>query len=268
MYGQLADDNDFAWSVSSNSCFWMGGLVYLVLAVWSIVMTEDSENPAVYAILEILAPVIYLINSGIDFVWAQRTRERNKRKRIRRVLLAKQRSDNTSESDLTRKFHKFRKQAAHRRGLIAAFFFTLAAFLALAAALVGQYGDESDADLVSFLNVLSIHCYLISAVFALSGKRTRPRGCSLNLYNADDLENLGDLLFMVGSFVDVMICDAPFANSQQWWQVFSSLLWFIDASLYLRGDYVLAMTTSRRDAARDSSTESNLYIEMPSPIHM
>ncbi|KAL3811837.1 hypothetical protein ACHAXA_004264 [Cyclostephanos tholiformis] len=49
------------------------------------------------------------------------------------------------------------------------------------------------------------------------------------------LETLGDALFGISSVVDVCLY---YANVDEicWWQVASSLLWLIDALLYLRGD--------------------------------
>lgn len=76
---------------------------------------------------------------------------------------------------------------------------------------------------------------------------------SSNSYNDDDsikkgntttwysdvgsLETLGDALFGLSSVVDVCLQDAN-VNEIHWWQVASSLLWTVDALLYLRGDFV------------------------------
>jgi hypothetical protein len=51
------------------------------------------------------------------------------------------------------------------------------------------------------------------------------------------LETLGDALFGLSSVVDVCLQDAN-VNEIYWWQVASSLLWTVDALLYLRGDFV------------------------------
>jgi hypothetical protein len=51
------------------------------------------------------------------------------------------------------------------------------------------------------------------------------------------LETLGDALFGLSSVVDVCLQDANI-NEIYWWQVASSLLWTVDALLYLRGDFV------------------------------
>jgi hypothetical protein len=51
------------------------------------------------------------------------------------------------------------------------------------------------------------------------------------------LETLGDALFGISSVVDVCLQDAN-VDAIYWWQVASSLLWTVDALLYLRGDFV------------------------------
>ena len=49
---------------------------------------------------------------------------------------------------------------------------------------------------------------------------------------------MGDVFFMVGSVVDVILCDLHFDDGVCGWAVFSSLLWCLDACLYLWSDSV------------------------------
>ncbi|KAL3773128.1 hypothetical protein ACHAW5_008001 [Stephanodiscus triporus] len=59
------------------------------------------------------------------------------------------------------------------------------------------------------------------------------------------LETLGDALFGISSVVDVCLQDAN-VDAIYWWQVASSLLWTVDALLYLRGDFVSFYGWERR----------------------
>lgn len=130
-------------------------------------------------------------------------------------------------------------------------------------------------ELSTSLEGASVHIYLVSAILALwrwppqilptTSSSCLPRCCfgnknkaattsnSSNSYDDDDsikkgnttpwysdvgsLETLGDALFGLSSVVDVCLQDANF-NEIHWWQVASSLLWTVDALLYLRGDFV------------------------------
>jgi hypothetical protein len=96
-------------------------------------------------------------------------------------------------------------------------------------------------------------------IICVSNSKNKPAtttniSCSSNSYDDDDdsnkkgnttpwysdvgsLETLGDALFGLSSMVDVCLQDANI-NEIYWWQVASSLLWTVDALLYLRGDFV------------------------------
>ena len=131
-------------------------------------------------------------------------------------------------------------------------------------------------ELSTSLEGASVHIYLVSAILALwrwppqilpttsssccllrccFGNKNKPTTTSIssNSYDDDDsikegnttpwysdvgsLETLGDALFGLSSVVDVCLQDAN-VNEIHWWQVASSLLWTVDALLYLRGDFV------------------------------
>lgn len=110
----------------------------------------------------------------------------------------------------------------------------------------------------------SIHFYILSAVISVTGKRERPWFCAgqypqlLYGYHVDlhqptgrplsslrqllaepeSLEDLGDLFFLVGSFVDGILCDAHIYDDVSVWGLLSDVLWFLDACLYLRSDFI------------------------------
>ena len=63
------------------------------------------------------------------------------------------------------------------------------------------------------------------------------------------LETLGDALFGISSVVDVCLQDAN-VDEIYWWRVASSLLWTVDALLYLRGDFVSFSGGGRRRGGR------------------
>lgn len=149
-------------------------------------------------------------------------------------------------------YKRLRRHAAHRRATFGAATFGIAAVIGLAAVLV-EYVDDETLDFTGtssekaavLLDAISIHVYALSAVICISGKRQRPilnasTPSSSPWTSPEVLEDVGDLLFFLGSIVDVVLCDYAFDDSNQpAWSMFSSLLWLIDAMLYLRSDYVM-----------------------------
>ena len=53
--------------------------------------------------------------------------------------------------------------------------------------------------------------------------------------------------FFVASMVDVILADCSFDDAILAWPIASSLLWFGDALLYLRADFVSLYDTNRRE---------------------
>jgi hypothetical protein len=163
-------------------------------------------------------------------------------------------------------YTKWRKHAAHRRTYLAAVTFGLAAFFAVLS--VDWYyfpvvlhpssssststttttttGDESTTarmiiPMDEIANFLSVHLYILNATIAISGKRTRPWfSNAATLHNPETLEDLGDLLFLVGSCVDGILLDGKLDDGHPEWSIFSSLLWMLDACLYLQSDRIMA----------------------------
>jgi len=276
--------------MASNSFFLMGGICYVAATSWDLkgapdpTSEEDAFSSLLYNILWTSGPVVYLVNSVIDTLWAWRVKEREKLRRQRKEA---QRKENKGQGDDHKKtkrsnfnkpqriWRRVRKHVGHRRELSAAVTFGIAAAFATAAMVVTFFDRPFSGVAEVRLDTLSVHCYMLSAVFALCGrdygKPTRKSSnndtffatCSRKLkqwgnlwFNARLLENLGDVFFGVGSIVDVILCDFHFDDDVPWLPVFSSILWFLDACFYLRSDYcVLYSTLSRNMKEFDTGEE-------------
>ena len=138
---------------------------------------------------------------------------------------------------------KLRRHFGHRRDLSSATTFGLAAILGTASAIGWASGNMSE-DMVYKLDVVSIHIYLLSAVFALVGRRqeTTPMkftGIMDFFEDARAMESVGDMLFGIASIVDVVLTDFTFDDDNPWWPIVPAVLWMADALFYLRGDFVV-----------------------------
>ena len=137
---------------------------------------------------------------------------------------------------------KLRRHFGHRRDLSSATTFGLAAIFGTASA-IGWAGGNMSEDMVYKLELASIHLYLLSAVFALVGRRQETPMKFTGIMNffedAQAMENVGDMLFGIASVVDVVLDDFTFDDDNPWWPLFSALLWMADALFYLRGDFVV-----------------------------
>jgi hypothetical protein len=51
-------------------------------------------------------------------------------------------------------------------------------------------------------------------------------------------KDIGDALFLLGSSMDVLLCDSHFDDNLPLWPLFSASLWFLDACFYLRSDII------------------------------
>lgn len=92
------------------------------------------------------------------------------------------------------------------------------------------------------LDEISIFVYLLSAFFALYGRDDSDKNRLSWMHawwDSDRLEDLGDILFGVGSMLDTILMFTNYAESVLWWQVLAAILWLVDALLYLRADYVV-----------------------------
>lgn len=267
-------------STFSNTVFLVAGSFYLTVTIWDLKPPKNEVDIAAYDIISYLAPFTYLLNSFIDIHLANRIRVYRKLKRREATTYLQEQmvtmtnsfhisnqdnNYNPSSSFIIMEDHKLkrkkkkskrkrlRKFAAHRRDLSAAIFFFLAA-LASVLSVIAEWLGASDETLAGF-DGLSVHLYMLSAVIAILGSRifakTENR-CSfllLNLQDADTLETLGDLFFLIGSFVDSILFDFSFDDEGMGWPILSSTLWCVDALLYLNSDWIAAKS---RQTANES----------------
>jgi hypothetical protein len=300
---------DLIWSMFSDSFFILGGISYIVLSGWdyhiykndvSHAVSNDNDdnnnnsNNSWYVALDLIAPTVYLVNSIIDIQWAEAVRLRllNKhdmtkiwdeaRWQLRGISFTSSSLSSTydysNELDVQRCFgctwcYRMRKYAAHRRTMMAALSFGIAASLAVLAAMIRNFllpylpsGYDHIFSVYpwlpnvdSILDALSDHVYIISAIFSMTGKRHRPwfapsDPCT-HLYNdSERLEDLGDLLFFIGSLVDATLSDFQLKHLVQL-PIFSSILWMVDGCLYMRSDIV--KTCKLRDEAIASQSDEH-----------
>jgi hypothetical protein len=248
---------DLFWSSLSDSFFMTGGVAYVALSLWDWIEVEEEHTSYWYYALSLMVPLIYLFNSFIDITWAANARYTYRIKRNMK-LIWKQESSNTvldamldETTDGIPWWHRVRKHAAHRRTVVAALFFGIAAGLAVLAAVLRFYVDQDVNVSTEGLDMASDHVYILSAIIAITGKRTRPwltspsQGCNNMLDNPEPLEDMGDLLFLMGSLVDGSMWYFQYGEAPVW-SFISSLLWFLDACLYLRSDLVMAERTKRK----------------------
>jgi hypothetical protein len=236
---------DLWWSITSNLFFILGSTVYILSSSWDYISFLFAHSTLAYHIFEWAGPTVYLINSAIDIGWATFLQSKNRNQRQHQPRDHHQLGSPSSNktpilSLMMMNWNKIRKHAAHRRGLLAAVSFGLAAFFGLVDLAYYYYGNYESTLIAGsdrgIMDALSIHMYLVSAIFAVTGRRTRPRAWTFTLRHPDNLEDLGDLFFLIGSLVDVVLCDSHFHNNAAFWPIFASLLWFFDACFYLRSD--------------------------------
>lgn len=258
---------DFFWGFLSDSFFLFGGIAYVALSLWDYIGGNSSS--LLYKSLMVLGPLVYLVNSIVDIIWANRVSRRSKVRRRMQRLWNESSSRSTAtiptrpedmgtiqsepvpitqlvcipvrwcSSTVSAQCHRIRRHAAHRRTVLAALTFGAAALAAFVAVLI-DYSDGTE--LASDVcNSISIHMYIVSAIISVTGKRTRPwlaqRSC---LDNHENLEDLGDLFFLIGSVMDGVLCDSSLDDNVALLPVLSSLLWLLDACFYLLSDFVLA----------------------------
>jgi hypothetical protein len=242
-------EQDIAWSYLSDSLFITGGLLYVFISMWDVIRpTEDDRN---YYYLDVLAPTVYLLNSVIDVEWANRVRRRVRVKKDMTQSWEDWRSGLALSMDPSANlvaeplpwYHRIRKHAAHRRTILAALTFGIAAFFGVGSAMMCYRDDEIGLWGCDKLDAAADHIYVISAVITITGKRVRPwlvSASSVPIYNNPEmLEDLGDMLFFLGSMLDVILGDLNVDNVPIGCVV-SSFLWLTDACFYLRSDVVMA----------------------------
>jgi hypothetical protein len=249
-----------------------------------------------YNALSLSAPLIYLLNSVIDITWAAKNaplllhphkfiaqtwqhQERASTPPATSTTAAGTILDYASDKDIPWWWHRISKYDAqrhhhhhhHQTVLAAALTFGIAASLAVLAAVlrffhVNQQQQQdvsvSTTDhhgllpLLLQLDMASDHVYILSAIIATTGKRTRPwltcsccccsssssqgynnnNNITMTMHNNRELfQDLGDLLFLIGTLVDGSMWYFPYGKKPIW-SLVSSLLWVLDACLYLRSN--------------------------------
>lgn len=268
-------EDDIDWSILSNAFFVAGGFIYVIGTTWDYAMYSAAANPEyldVHSVLKIqeyviyqgvwiMGPLVYFLNSVIDVKWALIVRERDSRRKHLEKLLIEipdtPRRRGRIKAALMRPkilLSRMRKHIGHRRQLGAATTFGMGALLGLIAAVcsllatdtsLGQGGGDYLSNWAATLESASVHMYLVSAIFALW------RNPSVNgspmvgsavvgvpwYSNVESLETLGDVFFGAASFIDVVLQDVSADDGILWLPIISSVLWTVDALLYLRGDF-------------------------------
>jgi hypothetical protein len=81
---QTKNDNDVYFSLFSNLFFLGGGLFYIAGSSWDVSLSKsesDPQNMLLYYSIWILGPLVYLLNSSIDVIWAIRTVQADRKQR-------------------------------------------------------------------------------------------------------------------------------------------------------------------------------------------
>lgn len=293
---------DLFWSFLSDSFFMVGGVVYVVLSVWDYVGWDDETLS--YKTCMVMGPLVYLVNSMIDIMWANRVSRREKvRRRMQRlwaeaaaamdaatemVDTSSKGADDATLTDETKdgpapevsalarwknaaaqKLAKIRRHAAHRRTVLAAITFGLAALAAFVAVIIDYSDDANEAPMVDVFNYISINTYVVSALISVTGKRTRPWLAHRTCWgNHETLEDLGDLFFLIGSVVDGVLCDFDLDETMLLLPVFSSLLWLLDACFYVLSDFVMAEKLGKhyQPGSMGDENDENDFVGSPNVI--
>jgi hypothetical protein len=255
-FDELADREDVRWSLFSNAFFLGGGVFYILSALWDwpLLVPTDGYRKHIYNMVWAIGPFIYVLNGMVDLVWSIKVRQREQRRKYLTKLLRNEAQHPEARSSLAvqkRKrirvkkiFKRMKRHVGHRRQVSAAMSFVIAAIFSFAAVLADWTGYVSASDMY---DNISVHVYLISAIFALCGRKKlelqrnvigRWWPCPMLCASSELLETLGDAFFGIGSMFDVVLADMTFDDNVLWWPVLSSCLWLGDALLYLRGDFV------------------------------
>lgn len=263
---------DVVWSMLSNALFLTGGIFHLIVAVWKYQGTpvkyfDQSPSPGYnfFMLMSFLAPLIYFANGIVDMCWALKTSRQVKHQQeemylssVLKLISAKEDSipglgkEKAQEpiSKVKRKPQAYNAEAeelvqrltrhvGHRREINASVTFAVAAFFGMCHVIAAFNGIP----IARELDFVSVHLYLLSAVFALCGRRYSRATSWASWANAwddaDRLEDLGDMLFWGGSLLDTILCDTTFNDDVLWRPVAAAVLWLVDSLLYMRGDFVV-----------------------------
>lgn len=223
------NQNDSLLCVFSNVLFVLGGFFYIIATYFDYAAYSKTT---VNSYLTVLGPLVYFFNSIVDVKWALLLRERDMQ------VLA---------------LHRLRSnRGGSRRSLWAAFTFGVAAVFGLIAALSSSLAAHEDESYllstIAFdLDVASSHIYLLSAVFALWRSSSLDNNTAEEMIRNDSIAwhsnprilfNFGDIIFGVAVLIDVCLVDVSFDDLYLSIPIFTSILWTVDALLYMRGDII------------------------------
>jgi hypothetical protein len=249
-------EQDLFWSYLSDLFFIAGGLIYVFIALWDVIWPpEDNRN---YYVLDVLAPTVYFLNSMIDMEWAGQVKRRERFKKNMTLGWEDLRFSIASNKDQSTPiaaepipwYHRIRKHAAHRRTILAALTFGIAALFGVSSVLMGYRDGAVGLLWCNKLDSVSDHAYLLSAIITMTGKRIRPwlQTSPVPISNNPEmLEDLGDLLFLLGSLMDAVMGDLNVDDVPIGCLV-SSFLWLADACFYLRSDVIRARQVKNNTA--------------------
>jgi hypothetical protein len=238
---------DLAWSFTSDTVFFIGGILYIVLSALDVTNgLITMQDQLAIVVLQLTAPLVYVLNSLVDIQWSLHVQTRGKEKRVllqdwdgwRHIdTAAAAAEETTDENSRTTLLDRLRKHAAHRRSVMTALTFGIAAVLGFSAAVARKRQMAAD-----WLDAFENYFYVLSAVLCISGKRTRPWMAAMPktswTCNPHLLEDLGDLLFFAGTVIDTLLTELSLEKPLA--ELFTSVLWLADACLYLRSDFVMA----------------------------
>lgn len=272
-------EQDLIWSFVSDGIFLLGGILYVILSLFDFWTPTSFLALQAYDALQVLAPLVYVLNSFVDIRWTGAARRRIKDKRLLINNLEGWRSyrccddeictssvdTNSTSAPLTAvvgstwssTLHRLRKHAAHRRSTLAALTFGIAATLGFLAVVLTDTDGRYDR-LACILDSWQNYFYILSASICISGKRTQPwmgyMACNDIpwLSNSDTLEDLGDLLFLIGTIIDTVLTELPTLDTDPIVPLLSSILWMTDSCLYLRGDFIIAINQASPISDKDS----------------
>lgn len=225
-------------SIPSNVTFLVGSMLYLKMSRMDLVDAAyyyDNDYDYgddydyyyydthfnKYAVMSLTGSLMFIANAIWDMYWCY-GREKEWKKQIELGY----ESDN---EEVNEAYHK-----EEMRSFSAALAFGTAGSIDLGATFI------KNADIVANITIVTTHIYLLSAILALRGTSfscpSIPAGLTLT----------GDLLFAIGSVIDVIISylsDPEISHFNdltlaQWWS-FSSILWFVDACLYFLSDMTI-----------------------------
>jgi hypothetical protein len=277
---------DLCWSFTSDFLFLIGGSTCITLRIWEC---SDRLSKELLQSLTIVVSVVYLLNSFVDIWWSNRVKRRQKIRSLMTRLWTKESKEreilqiNTKDRCITEKdknpnvsdhpqvqsdlcyrqlflqILKFRKHAAHRRTVFAAVAFGTAALSEVVSTIIAFVYGHVNA--YFWCHAASVHLYIVSATISISGKRTRPwlaqKSC---VENHETLEDLGDLLFFLGSILDGALLDAPWDDHHgNVWAIVSAVFWFLDACFYFFSDVSEACKYGRRFGMISSDTNESSF---------